>query len=106
MIGTALRLAGQRLLPIVAPAGGRALAKEAARTGALNFALEQGLPRALGQEAPPLPETLVRAATLGALSGPVERGLLAGVKAVLNLLYWYTSIPSFMILNEEVNISK
>jgi len=82
MIGTALRLAGQRLLPIVAPAGGRALAKEAARTGALNFALEQGLPRALGQEAPPLPETLVRAATLGALSGPVERGLLAGVKAV------------------------
>lgn len=83
MIGTALRLAGQRLLPIVAPAGGRAFAKEAARTGALSFALEQGLPRALGQEAPPLPETLVRAATLGALSGPVERGVLAGVKTVV-----------------------
>lgn len=82
MIGTALRLAGQRLLPIVAPAGGKAFAKEAARTGALSFALEQGLPRALGQEAPPLPETLMRVAALGALSGPVERGVLAGVKAV------------------------
>ena len=82
MIGTALRLAGQRLLPIVAPAGGKAFAKEAARTGALSFALEQGLPRAFGQEAPPLPETLVRAATLGALSGPIERGVLTGVKAV------------------------
>lgn len=82
MIGTALRLAGQRLLPIVAPAGGKAFAKEAARTGALSLAIEQGLPRALGQEAPPLPETLMRAATLGALSGPVERGVMAGVKAI------------------------
>ena len=80
MIGTALRLAGQRLLPIIAPTGGKALAKEAARTGALSFALEQGLPRALGQEAPPLSETLVRAATLGVLSGPIERGVMSGLK--------------------------
>ncbi len=82
MIGTALRLAGQRLLPIVAPAGGKAFAKEAARTGALSLALEQGLPRVLGQEGPPLPESLMRAATLGVLSGPVERGIMAGVKGV------------------------
>ena len=82
MIGTALRLAGQRLLPIVAPAGGRAFAKEAARTGALSLALEQGLPLALGKEAPPLPESLARAATLGVLSGPIERGIMAGVKQV------------------------
>ena len=82
MIGTALRFAGQRLLPVVAPAGGKAFAKEAARTGALSFALEQGLPRALGQEAPPIPETLTRAATIGVLSGPVERGLMAGIKRV------------------------
>jgi hypothetical protein len=81
MIGTALRLAGQRLLPIVAPAGGKAFAKEAARTGALSLALEQGLPLAMGREAPPLPESLMRAATLGALSGPIERGIMAGVKS-------------------------
>ena len=82
MIGTALRLAGQRLLPIIAPAGGREFVKEAARTGALSLALEQGLPRALGQEAPPLPESLMRAATMGVLSGPVERGVMAGLKTV------------------------
>jgi len=82
MIGTALRLAGQRLLPIVAPAGGKAFAKEAARTGALSLALEQGLPLAMGREAPPLPESLMRAATLGALSGPIERGVMAGLKQV------------------------
>lgn len=82
MIGTALRLAGQRLLPIVAPAGGKAFAKEAARTGAISLALEQGLPRVMGQEGPPLPESLMRAATLGVLSGPVERGVMAGLKQV------------------------
>lgn len=80
MIGTALRLAGQRVLPFVAPGGASALAKEALRTGAFNFAIEQTLPRVLGGEAPSLPETLLRSASIGALSGPIDRGVMAGVK--------------------------
>jgi len=82
MIGQALRFAGQRLLPIVAPAGGRALAKEAALNAAINLGFEQGLPALFGQEAPPIERSLLRSATLGALSGPVERGALAGAKQI------------------------
>lgn len=80
MITSALRLAGQRLLPIIAPAGGKALAKEVAKTGALNFALEQGLPMALGGQPAPLGETLLRSVAIGGLSGPVERGILSGAR--------------------------
>lgn len=80
MITSALRLAGQRLLPIIAPAGGKALAKEVAKTGALNFALEQGLPMALGGQPAPIGETLLRSVAIGGLSGPVERGILSGAR--------------------------
>lgn len=80
MIGTALRFAGQRLLPIVAPSGGRALAKEAAINAALTIGAEQGLPIITGGEAPPIEKTLLRSALIGGLSGPVERGVLAGAK--------------------------
>lgn len=82
MIGQALRLAGQRLLPIVAPSGGKALAREAIKTGAMNAALEQGLSLALTGRPAPLGETLVRSAGIGVLSGPIERGVLAGVKSL------------------------
>lgn len=83
MITTALRFAGQRLLPLAAPGGASALAKEALRTGALNFAVEQGLPRVLGSDAPPLPETLLRSASIGALSGPIDRAVMAGAKKAI-----------------------
>lgn len=79
---SALRLAGQRLLPIVAPAGGKALTREAIKTGAVNAALEQGLSLALTGAPAPLGESLVRSAGIGLLSGPVERGVLTGVKAL------------------------
>lgn len=80
MIGTALRFAGQRLLPFLAPAGGKAFAKEAAINAALTIGAEQGLPLITGQEAPPIEKTLLRSALIGGLSGPVERGVLAGAK--------------------------
>jgi hypothetical protein len=80
MIGTALRFAGQRLLPIVAPAGGRAFAKEAAINAGLTIAAEQGLPLITGNEAPPIEKTLLRSALIGGLSGPVERGIIGGAK--------------------------
>lgn len=79
---SALRLAGQRLLPIVAPAGGKALTRETIKTGAVNTALEQGLSFALTGAPAPLGESLVRSAGIGLLSGPVERGVLTGVKAL------------------------
>jgi len=81
MIG-ALRLAGQRLLPIVVPQGGKALARESIKTGAINAALEQGLSMALTGAPAPLGESLVRSAGIGLLSGPVERGVMAGVKSL------------------------
>lgn len=81
MIG-ALRLAGQRLLPIVAPAGGKALTREAIKATGINAALEQGLSLALTGAPAPLGESLVRSAGIGLLSGPVERGVLAGVKSL------------------------
>ena len=80
MIGTALRMAGQRLPSIVAPLGKKALAREAITTGAINAALEQGLSLALTGAPAPLGESLARSAGVGLLSGPVERGVLAGVK--------------------------
>lgn len=80
MIANVLRMAGQRLLPIIAPAGGKQFVKEAAQGAALNLALEQGLPLALGQEARPLPESVLRSVSIGALGGPVERGVVAGAK--------------------------
>jgi hypothetical protein len=80
---TALRLAGQALAPIVAPAGRRALLKEAALGAGTTLALEQGLPRVLGKEPPPLERTLLRSAAIGALSGPVERTVMAGLKTTL-----------------------
>lgn len=82
MIAQALRLAGQRLLPLVAPAGAKQFAKEAAQSAAFNLAVEQGLPLVLGQEGRPLPESLVRSASIGLLSGPAERAVLAGAKKV------------------------
>lgn len=82
MIGTALRFAGQRLLPIVAPAGGKAFAKEAALNAAINLGVEQALPLVTGGEAPPIERSLLRSATIGALSGPVERGVIAGAKQI------------------------
>jgi hypothetical protein len=80
MLGQVLRVAGQRLAPIVAPAGGRAFLKEAALGAGANLALEQGLPVILGKDAPPLEQSLLRSATIGALSGPIERTTLAGLK--------------------------
>lgn len=80
MIGTVLRMAGQRLPSIVAPLGKKALAREAIKTGAMNAALEQGLSLALTGSPAPLGESLIRSAGIGALSGPVERGVLAGAK--------------------------
>ena len=80
MIGTALRMAGQRLPSIVAPLGKKALAREAIKTGAMNAALEQGLSLALTGAPAPLGESFARSAGIGLLSGPVERGVLAGVK--------------------------
>lgn len=82
MIGTALRFAGQRLLPLIAPAGGKAFAKEAAINAGLTIAAEQGLPLITGNEAPPIEKTLLRSALIGGLSGPVERGVIAGAKQV------------------------
>lgn len=86
MIANALRMAGQRLLPIIAPAGGKQFAKEVAQGAALNLALEQGLPIALGQEARPLPESVLRSISIGALGGPVERGVVAGAKKMFPAL--------------------
>ena len=83
MIAQALRMAGQRLLPIIAPAGAKQFAREAAQGAALNLALEQGLPIALGQEGRPLPESLVRSASIGLLGGPAERAVLGGAKALI-----------------------
>jgi hypothetical protein len=80
MIGTVLRFAGQRLLPLIAPSGGRALAKEAAINAALTIGAEQALPRIVGQEPPPIEKTLLRSALIGGLSGPVERSVIAGAK--------------------------
>lgn len=80
MIAQALRMAGQRLLPIIAPAGAKQFAREAAQGAALNLALEQGLPLALGQEGRPLPESIVRSASIGLLGGPAERAVLGGAK--------------------------
>jgi hypothetical protein len=80
MIGTLVRMAGQRLPSIVAPLGKKALAREAINTAAINAALEQGLSLALTGRPAPLGESLVRSAGIGALSGPVERSLLAGAK--------------------------
>ena len=80
MIANVLRMAGQRLLPIIAPAGAKQFATEAAKGAALNLALEQGLPLALGQEGRPLPESILRSVSIGALGGPVERGVVAGAK--------------------------
>lgn len=80
MIGTALRFAGQRLLPLIAPAGGKAFAKEAAFNAALTLGIEQGVPLITGSEAPPVEKTLLRSALIGGLSGPVERGVIAGAK--------------------------
>lgn len=82
MIAQALRLAGQRLLPLIAPAGIKQFAREAAQGAALNVAVEQGLPFVLGQEGRPLPETLLRSASIGLLGGPAERSVLAGAKAL------------------------
>jgi hypothetical protein len=79
---SALRFAGQRLLPIVAPSGGKALTREAIKTGAINTALEQGLSLALTGAPAPLGGSLVRSAGIGLLSGPAERGVLAGVKSL------------------------
>lgn len=76
----ALRLAGQRLLPIIAPAGGKAFAREAAINTGINLGIEQGLPLITGQEAPPIEKSLLRSALLGTISSPVERGIVAGAK--------------------------
>jgi len=78
----ALRFAGQRLLPITMPQGGKALARESIKTGAINAALEQGLSLALTGAPAPLGESVIRSAGIGLLSGPVERGVLAGVKSL------------------------
>lgn len=82
MIPQLLRMAGQRLLPIVAPAGGRQFAKEVAQGAALNLAVEQGLPLALGQEGPPLPESILRSTSIGLLGGPAERAVVGGAKRI------------------------
>lgn len=83
MIAQLLRMAGQRLLPIVAPAGVKQFAKEAAQGAALNLAVEQGLPLALGQEGRPLPESILRSASIGLLGGPAERAVVGGAKALI-----------------------
>jgi hypothetical protein len=83
MIPQLLRMAGQRLLPIVAPAGAKQFAREAAQGAALNLALEQGLPLALGQEGRPLPESIIRSASIGLLGGPAERAVLGGAKKMI-----------------------
>lgn len=75
-----LRFAGQRLAPMIAPSGGKALLREAALGAGANLALEQGLPRVLGNEPPPIERSLIRSAAIGGLSGPVERTVLAGLK--------------------------
>lgn len=83
MIAQLLRMAGQRLLPIVAPAGIKQFAKEAAQGAALNLAVEQGLPLALGQEGRPLPESILRSASIGLLGGPAERAVVGGAKRLM-----------------------
>lgn len=83
MIAQALRMAGQRLLPIVAPAGGQRFAREALQGAALNLAVEQGLPYVTGQESRPLPESLLRSASIGLLGGPAERAVLGGAKRLV-----------------------
>jgi len=83
MIAQALRMAGQRLLPIIAPAGVKQFAREAAQGAALNLAVEQGLPLALGQEGRPLPESILRSASIGLLGGPAERAVLGSAKALV-----------------------
>ena len=80
MIPQLLRMAGQRLLPIIAPSGVKQFAREAAQGAALNLAVEQGLPLALGQEGRPLPESILRSASIGLLGGPAERAVLGGAK--------------------------
>jgi len=80
MIPQILRMAGQRLLPIIAPSGVKQFAREAAQGAALNLAVEQGLPLALGQEGRPLPESILRSASIGLLGGPTERAVLGGAK--------------------------
>jgi hypothetical protein len=80
MIANVLRMAGQRLLPIIAPAGAKQFAREAAQGAALNLAVEQGLPLALGQEGRPLPESILRSASIGLLGGPAERVVVGGAK--------------------------
>lgn len=83
MIAQALRMAGQRLLPIVAPAGGKRFAREALQGAALNLAVEQGLPYVTGQDARPLPESLLRSASIGLLGGPAERAVVGGAKRLM-----------------------
>lgn len=80
MIANVLRMAGQKLLPIIAPAGAKQFATEAAKGAALNLAVEQGLPLALGQEGRPLPESIIRSASIGLLGGPAERAVVGGAK--------------------------
>lgn len=79
-IANVLRFAGQRLAPMIAPSGGRALLKEAALGAGANLALEQALPRITGNEPPPIERSLLRSAVIGGLSGPVERTVMAGLK--------------------------
>ena len=67
MAGTAL---GRQLGPQLAKGG---FAREALIGSGINLALEQGVPRALGLEPAPLPQSLLRSATIGAVSAPVER---------------------------------
>lgn len=83
MIPQLIRMAGQRLLPIIAPAGAKQFAREAAQGAALNLAVEQALPYALGQDPRPLPESILRSVSIGALGGPAERAVLGGAKRLI-----------------------
>jgi len=67
MAGTAL---GKQLGPQLAKG---AFTREALIGSGINLALEQGVPRVLGMDPGPLGPSLVRSATIGAVSAPVER---------------------------------
>ena len=71
----AIKMAGQKLGAFFAKEGVKQAGKRAVRDTLLYSVAEQGIPRALGQQAPDIKDTLVRQATGNILAEGVTAGL-------------------------------
>jgi len=106
----AVRMAGPRLAAFFSGPGVREFGKDVAKQAVLNTALstgfEQALPRAMGRQAPPLHESLIRSGIASTLNAPVSLGLSrAGMPSLASELIGQmaTSGPASMLSNRIID---